>query len=127
MAGPKGSKYFDVFLEYGVWLTNRETGGRMDDNLVKLLSVIREKGSLRSAADSLGLSYRKAWGDIRKAEKFIGFSLVEKIRGGKDGGLSRLTADGIELVEAFSHLHKEFDAAIYRTTKKFFHDLNKLP
>lgn len=57
MAGPKGSKYYNVFLEYEVWLT----------------------------------------------------------------------ADGAELVEAFSQLHKEFDEAIYRTTKKFFHDLNKLP
>ena len=127
MAGPKGSKYYNVFLEYGVWLTNLESGGRLDDKLVRLLSGIRENGSLRSAADSLGLSYRKAWGDIRKAERFIGFALVEKIRGGKDGGLSRLTEDGTELVEAFSHLHKEFDDAIYRTTKNFFHDLNKLP
>lgn len=125
MAGPKGSKYYNVFLDYGVWLTNRETVGRLDDKLVGLLKCIQEHGSLRSAADSLGLSYRKAWGDIRKAEKFIGFALVEKIRGGKDGGLSRLTDDGAELVEAFSHLHKDFDEAIYRTTKKFFHELNK--
>jgi len=127
MAGPIGSKYYNVFLEYGVWLTNRESGGKLDDTLVKLLAGIQESGTLRSAADSLGLSYRKAWGDLRKAEKFVGFPLVEKIRGGKDGGLSRLTADGAELVAAFNHLHQEFDEAIYRTTKKFFHDLNKLP
>lgn len=125
MAGPKGSKYYNIFLEYGVWLTNRESGGRLDDKLVKLLAGIQESGTLRSAAEALGLSYRKAWGDIRKAEKFIGFSLVEKVRGGKDGGLSRLTADGAELVEAFGQLYKDFDEAIYRTTKKFFHELNK--
>jgi molybdate transport system regulatory protein len=125
MAGPVGSKYYNVFLDYGVWLTNHETGGRLDDKLVRLLSGIQESGTLRSAAESLGLSYRKAWGDIRKAEKFVGFLLVEKIRGGKDGGLSRLTPDGAELVEAFAQLHKDFDEAIYRTTKKFFHDLNK--
>jgi molybdate transport system regulatory protein len=125
MAGPKGSKYYNVLLEYGVWLTNQESGGRLDDKLVRLLKGIQDTGTLRSAAESLGLSYRKAWGDIRKAEKFIGFSLVIKIRGGKDGGLSRLTADGTELVEAFAQLHKDFDEAIYRTTKKFFHDLNK--
>jgi molybdate transport system regulatory protein len=127
MAGPKGSKYYNVFLEYGVWLTNRDSGGRLDDKLVRLLRGVRDNGSLRSAAESLGLSYRKAWGDIRKAENFIGFALVERIRGGKDGGLSRLTADGAELLEAFRQLHHDFDKAIYRTTKKFFHDLNKLP
>jgi molybdate transport system regulatory protein len=126
MAGPRGSKYYNVFLEYGVWLTNLENEGRLDDKLVRLLAGIQDSGTLRSAADHMGLSYRKAWGDIRKAEKFIGFSLVEKIRGGKDGGLSRLTDDGTELVEAFTQLHKDFDEAIYRTTKKFFHDLNKI-
>lgn len=125
MAGPKGSKYYNVFLEYGVWLSNRENEGRLDDKLVNLLRGIQESGTIRSAADSLSLSYRKAWGDIRKAEKFIGFPLVEKIRGGKDGGLTRLTANGTELVEAFNQLHVDFDEAIYRTTKKFFHDLNK--
>lgn len=127
MAGPKGSKYYDVFLEYGVWLTNREQGGRLDDRLVKLLAGIHDTGTIRSAAETLGLSYRKAWGDIRKAEKFIGFPLVEKMRGGKDGGLTRLTPDGRDLVDAFAHLHQEFNEAIHRTTRKFFHDLNKLP
>jgi molybdate transport system regulatory protein len=126
MAGSKGSKYYNVFLDYEVWLTSRISEGRLDDKLVKLLSGIQETGTIRSAAESLGLSYRKAWGDIRKAEKFIGFLLVEKVRGGKDGGLSRLTLDGVELVEAFDQLHKDFNEAIYRTTKKFFHDLNKL-
>jgi molybdate transport system regulatory protein len=126
MAGPKGSKYYNVFLEYGVWLTHRETEGRLDDKLVGLLRGIRDNGSLRSAADSMNLSYRKAWGDIRKAEKFIGFALVDKVRGGKDGGLSRLTPDGVELLEAFNHLQKEIDEAIYRTTRKFFHELNKM-
>ncbi len=127
MAGPKGSKYYNIFLDYGVWLTNRESGDTLNDKLVQLLVGIQQSGTLRSAAESLGLSYRKAWGDIRKAEKFIGLPLVQRIRGGKDGGLSRLTPDGTELVEAFAQLHKEFDEAIYRTTRKFFHDLNKLP
>ncbi len=127
MAGPKGSKYYNVFLEYGVWLTNGESQEKLNDKLVKLLAGIQQSGTIRVAAESMGLSYRKAWGDLRRAEDFIGFPLVEKIRGGKDGGLSRLTPDGAELVEAFAQLHADFDAAIYRITKKFFHDLNKLP
>ena len=127
MASPVGSKYYDVFLEYEVWLTKRGGDGRLDDQLVRLLSGIRQNGTIRSAADEIGLSYRKAWGDIRKAEKFIGFALVEKIRGGKTGGVSKLTRNGEELVEAFTQLHAEFDESIHRTTRKFFHDLNNLP
>ncbi len=125
MAGPKGSKYYNIFLDYEVWLTNRATGNCLDDHLVKLLGVIADKGSIRSAADELGLSYRKAWGDIRKAEQFLGFPLVQKIRGGKAGGQSKLTSDGAELVEAFRQLHEGINLAIHNTTKKFFHQLNK--
>lgn len=127
MAGPKGAKYYNIFLEYDVRLTNKVSGGSIDDDLVNLLNEIRTLGSLRSAAESLKLSYRKAWGDLRQAEEFLGFDLVETVRGGKDGGLSRLTDDGNELVEAFLHLHRDFDEAIYRTTKLFFHELNKIP
>jgi len=125
MAGPKGAKYYDIFLHYRVWLENRTSHGTLDDQLVLLLKAIRESGSLSSAADMMGISYRKAWGDIGKAEEFLGFKLVEKIRGGKDGGLSRLTLDGKELVDSFEELHSEFDQSIYRITRKFFHNLNK--
>jgi len=125
MAGPKGSKYYDVFLDYEVWLTNRQTGNRVDDQFVKLLSAIDTKGSIRLAAEETGLSYRKAWGDIQEAEKFLGFTLVAKVRGGRNGGKSHLTADGADLVAGFKQLHEEFNLAIHKTTKEFFHKLNK--
>jgi len=126
MAGPKGSKYYDIFLDYEVWLTNRETGNRINDQLVRLLTLIEKKGSIRSAAQESGLSYRKAWGDLRAAEKFLGFSLVDTFRGGKEGGQTRLTEDGADLVRGFSQLHQDFDRAIYQTTREFFHKLNKM-
>ncbi|MBT3241657.1 MAG: LysR family transcriptional regulator [Bacteroidetes bacterium] len=125
MAGPKGSKYFDIFLDYQVWLTTRSNQGKLSDNLVSLLKLIEKHGSLKSAAGIQGLSYRKAWGDLRKAEDFLGFRLIETVRGGKDGGLSRLTEDGRGLIEAFTELHKQFDEAIYNITKRFFRQLNE--
>ena len=125
MAGPKGSKYYNVFLDYEVWLTHRESGDRLTNQLVSLLAAIREKGSIRAAAESLDLSYRKAWGDLRHAARFLGFPLVETTRGGKDGGLTRLTPEGAELVEAFRQLHDGINQAIHDTTRKFFHQLNK--
>jgi len=125
MAGPKGSKYYDVFLDYKVWLTHREKGDRLDDHLVALLTEIKNQGSIRAAADHIGLSYRKAWGDIREAEQFLDMKLLEKVRGGKDGGLSRLTAEGENLVEAFRQLHEGINESIHDITRRFFHQLNK--
>ena len=125
MAGPKGSKYFDVFLDYQIKLNSKSEKGKVDDTVIDLLIEIESLGSLKMAAEKVGLSYRKAWGDVKDAERFLGFELVEGIRGGKDGGLSRLTADGENLVLAFKELHKEFDEAIYRITRQFFHKLNQ--
>jgi molybdate transport system regulatory protein len=125
MAGPKGSKYFDVFLNYGITLNSKSQEGCISEATIELLKEIETYGSLKRAAQKQGLSYRKAWGDIKNAEKFLGFAIVEAVRGGKDGGLSRLTPDGQELVQAFRELHTEFNQAIYRITKKFFHKLNQ--
>lgn len=126
MAGPQGSKYYNIFLEYEVWLTGKGTDVRTGDQLTRLLLEIDKSGSIRSAADKLGISYRKAWGDLQEAEKFLGLSLIDTQRGGRSGGMTRLTEDGHELVKAFAELHEEFDQAIYRITRKFFHQLNRV-
>ena len=124
MAGPKGSKYYDTFLHYTVWLANRSSGRVVDEQLIRLLQAIEKTGSLTTAANSLDMSYRKAWGDLKKAAELLGFPLVETARGGKEGGHTRLTPVGMELVEAFDELKGAFDQAIYRITRKFFHKLN---
>ncbi|MCD6347080.1 MAG: LysR family transcriptional regulator, partial [Bacteroidales bacterium] len=92
---------------------------------VRLLQLIQQEGSLKRAAGKLGHSYRKAWGDLREAEKFLGFRLIAATRGGKDGGTTSLTDDGKDLVQAFLELHMQFDEAIYKITKRFFRQLNK--
>jgi len=125
MAGPKGSKYFDIFLDYQVWLKGRKKADRVDDCLIELLKEIGLHGSLKRAAINRNLSYRKAWGDIKEAEGFLGFHLIDSSRGGKNGGLSQLTDDGKELLAAFEELHIQFDQAIHRITRQFFNKLNK--
>lgn len=125
MAGSKGSKYFDIFLDYQVTLKGQDRKGLVDDNLVNLLKEIDLEGSLKKAAIKMGLSYRKAWGDIREAEFFFGFSLIQTVRGGKDGGLSKLSEEGRDLILAFEELHNQFDSAIHRITKQFFNKLNE--
>ncbi|MBU4191881.1 MAG: LysR family transcriptional regulator, partial [Proteobacteria bacterium] len=46
-----------------------------------LLQHIERLGSLRKAAEELGMSYRRAWGKLKNAEERIGHPLVEKVRG----------------------------------------------
>ena len=125
MAGPPGSKYFDIFLDYQIGLVGKANVEIFDEERFTLLLEIQKQGSLAAAADAMHISYRKAWGLLHDAEEAIGFALVEKQRGGKEGGRSDLTEEGKKLVEAYLELRGEFDSAIYKITKKFFHRLNE--
>ncbi len=125
MAGSKGSKYYDVFLKYKVWLVTNSEEEIVDDSDFMLLKLIDDQGSLRAAADKHGVSYRNAWGTLKRAEEILEFKLIDKQRGGKMGGETRLTEDGEKLVQCYDELHQAFDRAIYTVTKKFFHSLNE--
>lgn len=125
MAGPKGSKYYDIFLKFKVWLEDTKGESILGNGKFELIDCIDQLGSLKAAADKMGISYRKAWGMIRDAEEKLGFCLTEKHRGGQHGGNSVLTTEGKELIEAYKELLVEFDEAIYQITKKFFNKVNK--
>ncbi len=68
----------------------------------KLLIAVKSKGSVRSAADAIGVSYSKARSMIRRMEKELGFMLVERTQGGVTGGSSRLTESGERFLEIFA-------------------------
>ncbi len=125
MAGSKGSKYFDVFLNYKYWLTKKDGTEILGKKVLSLLKDIDNEGSIQAAANKNNISYRKAWGDIKAAESILKFALTEKKRGGKDGGRTILTEDGKHMISAFDELENEFKKAVYNTAKKFFHNLNE--
>ena len=125
MAGSKGSKYYDVFLKYKIWLITDTQEEIIDDSHFELLKLIKQFGSLKKASEELNISYRNAWGSLKRAEEILKLKLIDKQRGGKLGGETRLTEDGLKLVQCHDELHDEFDKAVYNVTKKFFRSLNE--
>jgi molybdate transport repressor ModE-like protein len=125
MAGPKGSKYFNVFLNYRFWLSTKTGQDFLGEQLLKILADIESEGSISAAALKNNISYRKVWGDIKSAEEILKFAIVDKKRGGKEGGKTKLTEDGKHMLKAFEELSIEFDKSIYNIAKKFFHSLNE--
>ncbi len=112
---------FNVLLNYKMWLSSMSGEGIISGDVYKLLLGIKEKGSLVAAAEGVGMSYRKAWGDIKKAEELLGYALTDKTRGGKEGGKSVLTADARKLLEAYAALQEKLDDAVeeaYQELKK---------
>jgi len=125
MAGPRGSKYYNVFLKYQINLETMEEERILDWEGFGLLNAVKETGSLSAAALAMNMSYRKAWGIIRDVEKNLGFSLVEKQRGGADGGHTKLTVEGEELIKAYNELIEQFNTSMKEITRKFFWAINK--
>lgn len=77
-----------------VWICSGAHEGVFGDGKWRLLNAIEKTQSLAAAAESLRMSYRKAWGDIRKAERTLGVALVTRHRGGSEGGSTELTDGG---------------------------------
>ena len=61
-------------------------------------------GSIQQAADEFGMSYRHAWGAIRRIEKRAGFKIVDTKLGGKEEGGARLTEKGKVFVDGVDFL-----------------------
>lgn len=79
---------------------------------------------MKAAAHKMGVSYRKAWGDLKNAEKLLGYDLTVPTRGGKDGGNSCLTEKGIKLLEAYDALHSRMDDAVESAYQEFRQKIN---
>lgn len=82
-----------------LWLEN-DRGALIGLGRAMLLVRIRECGSLRRAAEKLGISYRAAWGKIRQAQEYLGEDLVRK-----EGKGYVLTDFGEHLADGFLKWH----------------------
>ena len=89
------------------------------EGLARLLRGIEEHGSLSAAAKEEGISYRHAWGDIRRAEERLGFTLISSAQGGAEGGGSNLTDKGRLLLEGYEELRRK----VIKNSDKIFQEL----
>ncbi len=109
-AGP--SLVADLRPKMKLWLSSGEEEGVFGDGKWRLLEAIDREGSLKAATDALGISYRKAWGDLRRAEEALGIRFTEKHRGGSEGGESHLTEEGKRWLTAYGRFRSSVEKAI---------------
>ncbi|PTN38639.1 winged helix-turn-helix domain-containing protein [Desulfonatronum sp. SC1] len=97
-----------------LWLEN-DRGALIGLGRAMLLARIREYGSLRRAAESLGISYRAAWGKIRQAQEYLGKDLVRK-----EGKGYVLTDFGEDLADGFLKWHDEVERRALALAQEHF-------
>ncbi|WP_415519678.1 MAG: winged helix-turn-helix domain-containing protein [Desulfovibrio aminophilus] len=84
----------------------------------QLLFQVERLGSLKKAAESLGMSYRAAWGKIQRSEKALGFKLVES-RGSRRQGIV-LTPEGRAMAEWFQRWFERVESAAVDAASEVF-------
>ena len=72
-----------------------------DSRTKLLLLLIQDTHSVRNACKQIALSYSKAWNMINYMEKELGYEVVERKHGGKNGGKTYLTKEGAEFLEKY--------------------------
>jgi molybdate transport system regulatory protein len=87
---------------------------------MQLLEAIQSEGSIQKAAESLGMSYRAAWGKLKVTEEALGISLLDRSIGGSKGGGARLTGEAHDLMARYRSCWKAVNTAADRSFEKSF-------
>lgn len=92
---------------FKVWMET-DDGYVFGPGVYSLLKRIMEVGTLKEAATELGMSYRYAWGLIKKAEEKLGEPLLTAHKGGRSGGGgAELTERGKQFLVEFQKLREK--------------------
>ena len=89
-----------------------------------LLLEVERLGSLRAAAQHLGMAYTKAFAMVKRAEKEFGFAMTQRTIGGKGGGGSTITPQAKELLmryQAYRTACGQSAQDLYNTYFSTFH------
>ncbi len=90
------------------------------DGKARLLEALQDTGSIRGAAERLGMSYRGAWGRLREMERRLGEPLTVRRSGGPKGGGSELTELGKELLRRYRRFRRGLNDLVDRRFERIF-------
>ena len=110
--------------KFKLWVSTENSEGVFGDGKWRLLKAIEDKGSLKKAAEYLNISYRKAWGDLKKAEEGLGVKFIERTRGGQHGGKSILTTEGKNWIKAYSSFRQDIKKKVDKSLDIFLKRLS---
>ena len=85
-----------------------------------LLKTIQETGSINKASKKMGITYKKAWKYLEAIEERLDIKLINKKKGGLDGGGSFLTKEANILIEKYEVFIKGFNEIVDKRFKKIF-------
>ena len=91
------------------------------DGKADLLEAVDRLGSLHSAAKSMDMSYRHAWGLLRELDEAAGFKFLEHSGTGPRTNL-RLTDEGRRFIEAYRRFRAPLTELVERRFRRVFRE-----
>ncbi|MGN0159672.1 MAG: NTP transferase domain-containing protein [Brotaphodocola sp.] len=88
----------------------------------RLLKLIDALGSVKEACYKCGISYSKGWTLIETAEEELGYKIVERQQGGKNGGVAHVTEKGRRWVALFERYEQQVEKAAGEIYEQIFLD-----
>lgn len=109
----------DMEIKSKIWI---EVGGKPVFGRGRrfLLEAVDKYGSINQAAKEINISYRKAWGYIKAMEERLGFKLIERQTGGKNGGGALLTDKAREFLKKYEAMEKGLRELVDKRFNKVF-------
>jgi molybdate transport system regulatory protein len=92
----------------------RGDGSRVGPERIALLEALGQSGSIRAAAEQVGLSYRGAWDAVQALNNLFEAPLVVAQAGGKAGGAAELTPAGRAVLAAFHRVEGQLGEVVQR-------------
>ncbi|MCE4609199.1 MAG: LysR family transcriptional regulator [Desulfurococcales archaeon] len=80
----------------------------VDEELAKILYMVKVEESLHKASQLMGLPYSRLHEKIRRAEKLIGDKLVHRWKGGASRGGAKLTDTGEKILDTYMQYYRLF-------------------
>jgi len=99
-----------------------ESGGRIGPGKIALLEAIRKTGSITAAAQSMQMSYRRAWLLVDDLNKLLREPAVTTATGGVMGGGTTITPIGEKTIA----LHHSIEAHTRTAARSEFQPFGKL-
>lgn len=100
------------------WVMGKKDG-YLGIGRIQLLENIQQYGSINRAAKEMGMSYKKAWKLIEELNQMSTAPLVVKSQGGKAGGGTCLTEEGLRMVGKFRQIEKELIEFLEKASLEF--------
>ena len=107
-----GFRHAGAMARLSIRIDFEPSGSALGPGMAELLDRIGKLGSIRKAAASMEMSYRKAWLLLQGMQKTFGAPVVATETGGSAGGGAQLTDLGTKLLKTYRAIEQSAARAV---------------